>query len=408
MDPHHRQRLRAILLGLKEWEEPRSRKSLLGFLREHDIWHRLLRGGTDLEAADDLLDLCSDPDLARIPVQGKTPLCALIEHLKDHLRLRPAPLAELDRLAGALCAHRRVMPRVPWSKPPYPGLYYFDRDDWPIYFGRETELERLIQDLAGRPPDRPGPPFLMVIGASGSGKSSLVRAGLWARLAAARVPELPGGEHWLVTAMTPADPIAEHPLGVLRARTVQSIDSHPGLRQLSRFDWPDWMGRIDREETSLAELGEALLAESPPEARWLLILDQMEELFTACSSERRERLIAHLAEAVRPAPGRRPSRFRVLGTLRADFYHHCVAHRDLRHLVQGSGSFLLGAPQRLALERMIEAPLAEVEITGAAAASLGDRVPWSIDPVLVRRLAAEAEGREGGLALMAFALRELY
>jgi len=410
MDHHHRQRLHAILLGLEEWEEPRSRKSLLGFLRSHDIWQRLLRGGSDLEAADNLLDLCSDPDLAGIPIQGRDPLCALIEELKKHLHHRPEPLAELGRLGDALCEQTRTMPRVPWSDAPYPGLYFFDRSDWPIYFGRETELERLIKALAGKLPDRPGPPppFLVVVGVSGSGKSSLVRAGLWARLAAGRVPELPGGEHWLVTAMTPADSVAEDPLGVLRARTVQSIDGNPGLRHLTRFDWSGWMQRIRRDETSLADLGEALLAESPPEARWLLILDQMEELFTTCKTDQRERFIAHLAEAIRPTPGSGQPRLGILGALRADFFHHFTTHRDLRPLVQGSGTFLLGAPERLALERMIEAPLTEVDLVEPARASLADRVAWTIDPGLVGRLAAEAEDREDGLALMAFVLRELY
>jgi hypothetical protein len=232
MDPDHRQRLSAILLSLDAWEDPRSRKALLGFLRGHDIRYRHRRDGSSLEAADDLLALCSDPDLARIPVLGRTPLCALIAQLKDHLPAYPTRLEELARLSEALCVDARVMPRLPWSKPPYPGLNFFDRDDWPIYFGRETELTQLIQALAGTPPQRPGPGFLAVIGASGSGKSSLVRAGLWARLAAGRIPELPGGEHWLVTAMMPADPIADDPL----AHAVPS-KARRGRVVVRRSDW---------------------------------------------------------------------------------------------------------------------------------------------------------------------------
>jgi len=300
------------------------------------------------------------------------------------------------------------MPRVSWSHPPYPGLAFFDREEWPIYFGRETELEHLIKALAGDRPDHPGPPFLVVVGASGSGKSSLVRAGLWARLAAGRVPELPGGEHWLVTAMTPADPIADNPLAVLRARTVQAIGSHPELRRLARCDWHTWMRRIARRETSLADLAEALLDGSPQGARWLLILDQMEELFTACPVDASNLFIDRLADAISPCPTGEPPRLQVIATLRADFFQHCVAHRDLRPLVQGAGSFLLGSPERLALERMIEAPVNEIDVAEPNAAQSAVRAPWAIAPALVHRLAAEADGCDGGLALMSFVLRELY
>lgn len=408
MDRQQRQRLRAVLLTLPDWEEPRSRRSLLDFLRGHDIWHRLMRGGNDIDAANDLLDRCTDADLARIPIQGRSPLCALIEQLKQHLAQRPAPITELARLEEALCNRPLDLPRGSWTRPPYPGLAFFDRDDWPIYFGRESELQRLIQALAGRPPDLPGAAFLVVVGASGSGKSSLVRAGLWARLALGRVPELHGSEDWLVTAMTPADPIADEPLAVLRARTVQAIGEHQRLRHAPPVDWADWVARIDSGDASLADLGESLLAEATPSAQWLLILDQMEELFTACPGLARERFITQLIDAIRPGAGGEPSRVRVLATIRADFFHHCVAHRALRPLVQAAGSLLIGAPQQPDLERMIEAPLIEVDLQDSQGRPASESLPWSIEPALVRQLASEAQGRDGGLALMAFALRELY
>jgi len=125
MDPQQRQRLRAILLDLPDWEDPRSRKALLDFLRGHEVWHRLMRGGSDLQAADDLLDHCTDPQLARIPVQGRTPLCALFDRLKAHLVDRPTPLAELESLTDALCSGALARPRRRWPHPPYPGLARF-------------------------------------------------------------------------------------------------------------------------------------------------------------------------------------------------------------------------------------------------------------------------------------------
>ncbi len=134
----------------------------------------------------------------------------------------------------------------------------------------------------------------------------------------------------------------------------------------------------------------------------------MEELFTAVDESRREAFIEQLIDATKPANRGQSPRFQVLGTLRADFFHHCVGHPSLKLVVERGGHFLLGPPDRLSLERMVTGPLTEVDLLEKDRHGNWQSVPWGLDPRLAPEIAAEAAGREGGLALMAFALRELY
>lgn len=84
--------------------------------------------------------------------------------------------------------------QVKWKGSPYPGLLPFKSDEAPIFFGRDKEIRELIERLRN-----PANRFLAVIGASGSGKSSLVAAGLIPRLG-----EIAGGP-WLLTQLTPGE-----------------------------------------------------------------------------------------------------------------------------------------------------------------------------------------------------------
>jgi len=148
---------------------------------------------------------------------------------------------------------------------------------------------------------------------------------------------------------------------------------------------------------SLAELAERLLPRG--DARWLLILDQMEELFAPDRKQESAAFLDRLLEGTRPQSSGAPSRFQVLATLRADFFHYCLDHPPLKRAVEREGgTFLLGPPGRLALERMVSGPINEVELNKR----------WTLDPGLPPTMAADAERHPGGLALMAFALRELY
>jgi len=207
--------------------------------------------------------------------------------------------------------------------------------------------------------------------------------------------------------MTPTD--LDTPLDSLRAAAVTAIRDHESFDDRRGFDWGRAMAEIKIGTRSLAAVAQDLLS-GHPQARWLLILDQMEELFTAVPKDQATAFIDLLIDATKPTADGGDPPLQVLATLRADFFHHCLLHPSLkRSLARDGGKFLLGPPDLAALIEMVAGPLTEVDLLERPGDG-GDPVPvrWSLDPGLANRIAAEADRREGGLALMAFALQELY
>jgi len=177
MDDNQREVLEHLLYGLHLWEDPGKRKVFLkGLLQGHDIWLDLKYGGSQREAADSLLDLCRRS--ASKLLHGRSPVCALLAAIQEEYRSDPDACTQIRLLQAQLCTPGPKRRRETWKDEPYRGLSYFDRRHSPIFFGREAELQGLIEAMT----TEQGKRFLTVIGASGSGKSSLVRAGLWARL----------------------------------------------------------------------------------------------------------------------------------------------------------------------------------------------------------------------------------
>ena len=181
---------------------------------------------------------------------------------------------------------------------PFKGLASFDVDDAPVFFGRE----QLVADMIAR---LPGARLMGLVGPSGSGKSSALRAGL---LAALREGVLPGSERW--------------PLALLRP------GAHP-----------------------LAELGRAT-AELPAGERWIVAVDQFEETFTACADAAERTAFIDALVACARDPRRRTL---VLIAVRADFYGHCARFPELSRLL-GANHVLVGPMRRHELRRAIELP----------------------------------------------------
>ncbi|MGW6705219.1 caspase, EACC1-associated type [Streptomyces sp. NPDC054956] len=188
---------------------------------------------------------------------------------------------------------------------PYLGLDAFGVDDADVYFGRDGMTERVfgaLAEMAGA--DEPGP--LVLVGPSGSGKSSLLNAGLTAGL---RERGLLGTTSWLPLRLTPG----RSPL-----RRLAALLDH-------RAEPADLMG-----ETSdrAAELAGRLLA-GRPEQRLIVLVDQLEELFTLCPDpSERTAFLRAVTALVRPSPGGRPGALVVLA-LRADFYGQAAAQPEL-------------------------------------------------------------------------------
>jgi formylglycine-generating enzyme required for sulfatase activity len=257
-------------------------------------------------------------------------------------------------------------PGVTWQGSPFPGLRPFTPDDAAIFFGRGQETTELLARVQRER-------FVAVVGASGSGKSSLVAAGVLPRL-----HEIPGGQHWQWVRLTPGDP-GDDPFVALAVKLAPALERH-GLNGRTIAD------RL-RASGDLAALAELCLTGRSAAAELLLFIDQFEELFTLTGPAHHRRFITMLARAAQ-AP-----RLRTVLTLRADFYHRCVAYSDLAALLR-TGSFPLAAPDLPALLEMITGPAAVAGLT--------------FQDGLVGRILRDTGSDPGALALLAFALDELY
>jgi WD40 repeat protein/class 3 adenylate cyclase len=231
---------------------------------------------------------------------------------------------------------------------PYKGLAAFERDDSAYFFGRE----RLVGELAARTVQVG---LLGVVGASGSGKSSVIAAGLLPSLGAGL---LPGSENWKQVAVRPG----EHPMNVLRA----ALSS-------------------DAEDPIKAAVG-AL----PREGRLVLVVDQFEETFTLCAGEAER---SDFVEVLTGAAKRWPENVAVILAIRADYYGHCAPYPDLAEALVAN-HVLVGPLTREELKRAIELP--------------ARRAGLRVESALADALVEEVSDEPGGLPLLSTALVELW
>lgn len=266
------------------------------------------------------------------------------------------------------------IPATPlWKGSPFPGLRPFTDRDAPIFFGRGRETDELVERL------KAGNRFTAVIGASGSGKSSLVWAGLIPRLKAGA---LEGGPDWQWMRFTPGEiPDNPNPFAALALSFKPILDRHVCPLSVATKN-------LQQDPASLEELMRMALEDKPRWAELGLFIDQFEELFTLATSQETQRaFIALLARAART------EQLRTVITMRADFYHCCLDWEALAVLLR-MGSFPLAAPGVGTLHEMITRP--------AECAGL------TFEVGLPQRILSDTGTEPGALALMAFALHELY
>ncbi|WP_223833036.1 AAA family ATPase [Streptomyces venezuelae] len=246
---------------------------------------------------------------------------------------------------------------------PYVGLAAFQPEDVAWFFGREQLTEDLVARVrSGR--------FLAVFGASGSGKSSLLRAGLLPRV---REEDARG---WGVVLFAPG----AHPLETCAARLADvSGDSATALH-----------ADLAADPRALHLTALKALAGRPDDAELLLVVDQFEEVFTLCDDAReRTRFITALLTAAR-APN---SRTRVVLGVRADFYARCAQHPELVEALRDA-QLLVGPMTTDELRRAISRPAA--------------RAGCTVEGALLARVIADATGRATVLPLVSHALRETW
>jgi hypothetical protein len=187
---------------------------------------------------------------------------------------------------------------------PYRGLRVFDVDDAPFFFGREALVQWLLNELRPATEGQPVNRFLAVVGASGSGKSSVARAGL---VAALKRDAIPGSARWPVAIFRPGlDPLES--LAVALSRAANVAQGTPALAEL--------IEEFQKNEKTLHLIARQSLPENAPDLRLVILVDQLEGIFTLCrKDELREALIRNLLYAAKVTQGQTL----VILTMRADF-----------------------------------------------------------------------------------------
>ena len=282
----------------------------------------------------------------------------------------PKVIARLLELAGNV--RREDAPGLGLC--PYKGLNYFDESDADLFVGREALTAKLTERVLALTSNQSlqGARFLAIVGASGSGKSSLVRAGL--------IPALrwnKASADWQIQILTPT----AHPLDSLAASLTSESISVVATSTL--------IDDLSRDPRSLQIYVKRHL---PPEnqARVLLVVDQFEETFALCrSEEERGAFIGNLLTAAVETDGL----VTVIITLRADFYAHCANYNQLRTALADNQEYI-GAMSDEELCRAIEQP--------------ARRGRWEFESGLVDLLLHEVGHEPGALPLLSHALLETW
>lgn len=245
---------------------------------------------------------------------------------------------------------------------PYVGLRAFQAGDADNFFGREQLTDDLVSRVLAKP-------FLAVFGASGSGKSSLLRAGLIPRVSAER--------HWPTLVFAPG----AHPLEQCAARIAA---------------WSGGSATAVHHDLTSDPLALHLtvlqgLQDQQDDASLVLVVDQFEEIFTLCEdrAERRAFLTA-LITAARASNGR----IRVVLGVRADFYPHCSEYPDLVEALRDN-QLLVGPMTTDELRRAVSLPATKAGCT--------------VESALLARVVADVAGQANkALPLVSHALRQTW
>ncbi len=278
-----------------------------------------------------------------------------LRHIQEQVLLHDPELATSEQTLTVDAPHVLTNP--------FKGLHSFTEDDVSRFFGRERLIDDVVERIAT------GSNLLALVGASGSGKSSVLRAGLVPRLRAGAVP---GSANWLVAQMVPgARPFLELEASLYRAapdaphNLSDLLGDHDGILRACLRLLPDETARI------------------------VIVIDQFEELFTLASVDEQRRFIGDLEVVLDDGRGQ----IVVAIGLRADFYGGPLEYPRFAKML-GAGIVNV-------------VPLTLEELESAARDPLTD-AGVSLEPALVVQLLADVAGQAGGLPPFQYALTELF
>lgn len=334
------------------------------------------RGSTPLEVLDQQLHAPLPPLLGRdadVPGSVNEVLARATAKRPEDRYPDVDSLVVAFRQAGARDSASRTAllktPPGPEPENPYKGLRAFGEADARDFFGREVLTGRLLARLQEPIPENR---FLAVVGPSGSGKSSVVLAGL---LPAVRRGALPGADRWFVQNVIPG----AHPFEELEAALLRVAVNPP----------TSLLAQLQEDPRGLVRAVKRVLPDDPA-TELLLVIDQFEEVFTLVADEATR---AHLLASLEAAVTEPRSRLRVVVTLRADFYDRPLLYPVLGELLRQRMEVVLP----LTVEELEEAIVQPARRVGVA-----------LEPELVATIVRDVGEQPGTLPLLQYALTELF
>jgi hypothetical protein len=273
---------------------------------------------------------------------------------------------------------------------PYRGLLAFTEMDGDRFFGRQAQIEQLLQKFCDLHDEQSTVRVLPIYGPSGSGKSSLARAGL---IPALGKKPLQGRDRSRVVVLIPGT----HPLEALATVLARIATNDPAPVAKSQ-EFEQILAKNDKGKyEGLRRIADTLpdIASSP----LIVLVDQFEEVYTyARSTDQTERkaFIAErdaLIENLLCAAAERSKGVCVILTLRSDFLGDTQKHPHLNKLFSSQG-FLVPIMQPDELESAITEPAAQAG--------------YQLDKEIVQRLIGQTEGQKGSLPLLQFALTRIW
>jgi WD40 repeat protein/uncharacterized caspase-like protein len=250
---------------------------------------------------------------------------------------------------------------------PYMGLRAFAEENAQYFYGRESLTQTLVDELRHRS-------CLAVVGASGSGKSSVVQAGLMTQLRQGK--QLPGSQHWWIGCFQPG----AEPVKSLSRRLVD-----PGTEKERAYQQLQIEGLLYQGVEGLVQW-----LRSRPEPLVVFVIDQFEELFTLAAPIDRDRFLELLIGAVTYAS----DRFKLVLTLRADFIAPCLEIPELAKILQQSS--------------VLVPPYLTEESYRQAIVHPAEQVGLQIESGLAEVLLSELNHSAGDLPLLQFVLEQLW
>jgi len=288
-------------------------------------------------------------------------------HLTDERRATPIPPTVEGTVIPQISGEEAALPRRAVQNP-YKGLQAFQEADAADFFGREALTAQLVNRLGE---SGPFVRFLAVVGPSGSGKSSVVKAGL---LPALRKGALSGSEQWYISTMLPgAHPLEEVELALTRVAAIAGTDL---------------LGMLHADKRGLLRAVRQVLPDNG--SQLLLVIDQFEEVFTLVEHPEEA---AHFLDSLYAAVTDAHSPLRAVITLRADFYDRPLMYPDFSEMV---------SQRTLAVTPLRPEEIEQVVVRPAQAVGI------DVEPGLTAAIIAEVNEQPGALPLLQYALTELF